>query len=119
MVKFMVAYCDGIKRHSIHNIDNSLTFGQAADIWPGKIVARIKKPCRFIFCFFLLNQRSDICPAANIPFTVSDPRHFIRFYMRMEVVGINDSDILAQAQNGSVNAIPAASILIFINNPFQ
>lgn len=26
---------------------------------------------------------------------------------------------LAQAQNGSVNAIPAASILIFINNPFQ
>ena len=89
----MVTYRRRIVGHGVHDIDNCFALCQAADIGSGKIVAGIKKPGRAIFRLFLLNHRGDIRPAADVPFTVGNPRHFIGFDVGMEIVGVNEGDI--------------------------
>ncbi|CQC20477.1 Uncharacterised protein [Salmonella enterica subsp. enterica serovar Typhimurium str. DT104] len=81
MIELMITDSGSVILHGIQNIDNRFTLRQAADIRSGKVISGIKKPRRLIFGFFLLHQRGDIGPTANIAFTVSNPRYFIRLHM--------------------------------------
>ena len=89
----MITHGDSIKIHGVHDIDNRLTLGQAADIRPGKIITGIKKPGGAIFRFFLLHHRRDISPTTNITRAISNPWDFIRFNVGVKIIGIDNRDI--------------------------
>ena len=93
VIEFMITHGDSVKIHGVHDIDNRLPLSQAADIWPGKIVASIQKPGGAIFRFLLFYHCRDIGPTANITCAIGNPGHFIRFDMGMKIVGINNRDI--------------------------
>lgn len=80
MIELMITDSGSVILHGIQNIDIRFTLRQAADIRSGKVISGIKNHVA-LFWLFLLHQRSDIGPTANIAFTVSNPRHFIRLHM--------------------------------------